>query len=77
MIEIKYATNGWYIVDADEGVTLFQDDDCAIEAFADLLAYVASNYGPSTGRYSEKRIQVGIKPGDKYEDSLEEMTIDA
>lgn len=38
-----------------------------IEAFAQFLRLLADEYGPSTSRYSEKRIRVKISPGDKFD----------
>ena len=43
------------------------DDGDDVECFADFLRLVANEYGPSTSRYSAKRIYVEVKPGDKYE----------
>jgi len=37
------------------------------DAFAALLRVICDNYGPSDSRYSEKRIHIITKHGDKYE----------
>lgn len=39
-----------------------------IEAFADFLRFLDEHYGPSTSRYSPKRIYLSVKPGDKHPD---------
>ena len=41
--------------------------DDEVECFADFLRYLDDEYGPATSRYSEKRIYITIKPGDKYD----------
>ncbi len=38
-----------------------------VECFADFLIYLNEEYGPSTGRHSEKRIYISVEPGDKFE----------
>lgn len=38
-----------------------------VECFADFLRYLDEHYGPSTSRYSEKRIYIRVEPGDKCE----------
>ena len=38
-----------------------------IEAFADFLRHLVDHYGPTTSRYSPKRISIRVEPGDKYE----------
>ena len=44
------------------------DGEDDIERFADFLRYVDDDFGPSTSRYSKKRIYISIGPGDKHED---------
>lgn len=39
-----------------------------VEAFADFLRYLDNHYGPSTSRYSPKRIHIVVEPGDKHPD---------
>lgn len=41
--------------------------DNEVECFADFLIYLNEEYGPSTGRHSEKRIYISVEPGDKFE----------
>ena len=38
-----------------------------IEAFAEFLRVLLDEYGPTTSRYSPKRIHVIVEPGDRYE----------
>ena len=52
--------------EADEIVYQETETD-EIEAFADFLRLLLEHYGPSTSRYSPKRIHVVIEPGDKFE----------
>jgi len=40
-------------------------DGGEIQAFADFLRYLNEHYGPSTRRYSPKRIYISVKLGDK------------
>ena len=77
--EIRNVRNGVVlIVDPALPETLpeeivYQDIDGAdVEAFADFLRHVLDNYGPTTSRYSSKRIHVIVEPGDKYEGGSEE-----
>lgn len=43
------------------------DEEEEIECFADFLRVLNDEYGPTTSRYSSKRIYINIEPGDKYE----------
>jgi hypothetical protein len=43
-----------------------------VEPFADFLRCLLDHYGPSTSRYSPKRIHILVEPGDKWEQSAEE-----
>ncbi len=43
--------------------------DDEVDGFADFLRYLNNEFGPSTGRYSSKRISIRVEPGDKYETS--------
>ena len=75
LFEIRRAHNGCLlkVIDVDDGsgeheAIVYQetyDDD--IECFADCLRYVEEVYGPSTNRYSQKRIYIHVDSGDKYE----------
>lgn len=43
------------------------DEDDEVDCFAEFLQLINEHYGPSTNRYSEKRIHISVGPGDKYE----------
>jgi hypothetical protein len=51
-----------------EEICYQETDDNEIEAFADFLRFLDEHYGPSTSRYSAKRIHILVKPGDKHND---------
>ncbi len=40
--------------------------DDEVECFADFLRHLDTEYDPSANRYSEKRIYITVKPGDKF-----------
>lgn len=72
--EIRPASNGVVLrVDHDfpdaepEEVVYQEQDGNEVEAFADFLRHLDAHYGPSTSRYSEKRIYITVEPGDKFE----------
>jgi hypothetical protein len=73
MIKINSALNGWILETDSHGETpetyVFSHNDCEeqeIKAFAQLLNTIRDLIAPSTSRYSEHRIYVDIRPGDKY-----------
>lgn len=76
--ELRHAANGAVLrieQDPDDGTSVeeivYQErDGDEIEAFAEFLRLISENYGPSTSRYSPKRIRIIVEPGDKYEDSM-------
>ena len=75
--EIRSTKNGAVLRvehDYPEGETeeiCYQETDGGeIEAFADFLRLLDENFGPSTSRYSPKRIYISVKPGDKHGDSF-------
>lgn len=41
------------------------------ENFAEFLYEILENFGPSSSRYSEKRIYIEVRPGDKFEGGKE------
>lgn len=71
--EIRPATNG-IVLKVDHGeqdekpeeIVYQESDGNEIEAFADFLRLLNDHYGPSTSRYSSKRILITIQPGDKW-----------
>jgi hypothetical protein len=69
--EIRPAQNGIVLKvdhgDEDEEIVYQESDGNEIEAFADFLHFINDHYGPSTSRYSPKRIHITIEPGDKFE----------
>lgn len=71
--EIRRAANGAILLvetdapDATPDEVVYQErEDDEIEAFADFLRHLLEHYGPSTSRYSAKRIHIVVEPGDKY-----------
>jgi hypothetical protein len=75
MITVKTAINGWVLELQSNGESIetyvfsYQDDlsdEDEVKTFASLLRRIDSLIGPSTGRYSEHRIYVDVRPGDKY-----------
>lgn len=74
--KIRHVTNGAILrvetdaPDAEVDEVVYQErEDDEIEAFADFLRHLLDHYGPTTSRYSAKRINVVVEPGDKYEPS--------
>jgi hypothetical protein len=74
--EIRPARNGW-ILKVEESqskggeaaeVVYEEKYDDEVECFADFLRTLEEEFGPSTNRYSPKRIYIRIEPGDKFED---------
>ena len=73
--EIRHATNGWILkaeVPSSEGVEVNEvvcqeKYDNEIEFFADFLRVLDEEFGPSTSRYSPKRICIRVEPGDKHD----------
>lgn len=73
-IQIRRAKNGLVLKviskgGESEGKEIVYQEKYAdeVECFADFLRYLDEKYGPSTSRYSEKRIYISVNPGDKYE----------
>jgi hypothetical protein len=71
--EIRRVRNGAVLrVEAESaeegGEIVYQETDSdEIEAFADFLRHLLDHYGPTTSRYSPKRIRILVEPGDKHE----------
>jgi hypothetical protein len=74
--EIKRAKNGYTVsCNSEEEPLVFQeisDELEEIEAWACFLRELNDMYGPSTSRYSAKRIYIDVRPGDKHEDYIDE-----
>src|SRR5512135_2080930 len=66
------AVNGWVAEEIDdEGRKIVGEEiEDEHEAFCSLLQGVTEHFGPSSGRYSEKRIRVITLPGDKWSGDL-------
>ena len=58
--------------DEAEEIVYQEGESDEIEAFADFLRFLLEHYGPSTSRYSPKRIHIVVEPGDKWEQPLDE-----
>lgn len=80
--ELRRARNGWILKverpafgdgEPDEVVYESSHDD-EVECFADFLRSLNDELGPSTSRYSPKRVYVQVEPGDKYEDGRDAAT---
>lgn len=70
--EIKRAKNGIllsvHFTDGEFEELVYQEvEENEVEAFANFLRVLDEHYGPSTSRYSPKRIYVRMEPGDKFE----------
>lgn len=69
--ELKFAKNGWileYEVDGEMEKWVMNEGEDEVGAFANMLHIVTEQLGPSTGRYSRKRIYINCFPGDKNEE---------
>lgn len=54
---------------SEEKEIVYQEKyDDEVECFVDFLRYMNEEYGPSTSRYSPKRIYISVEPGDKHEE---------
>jgi hypothetical protein len=53
--------------DSGEEIVYQEQEDDEIEAFADFLRHLVDHYGPTTSRYSRKRISIRVDPGDKHD----------
>lgn len=75
VVKITNAINGWmlefhldeeqvvrYVFSYEDG----PDGENEVNSFAGLLRQIDTLIGPSTSRYSEHRIYVDVRPGDKY-----------
>lgn len=87
MIKIDMVTNGWILEDHnDETFTrriVFEHEDnfrncekSEVETFVRLLWVLNDLIGPTTSRYSQHRVEIGIKKGDKCDDHLQDEIIE-
>ena len=77
-LEIRQVKNGVvFSIDGSEEIVYQErdDEDLSADAFAEILRFIIDEYGPSTSRYSAKRIYVEVRPGDKYEQGSGEFTV--
>ena len=71
--EIRRVENGVVLKighdeDEPEEELVYQErDEGEVEAFAEFLRELVLSYGPSTGRYSPRRIHIRVEPGDNYD----------
>jgi len=76
--EMRQARNGWILKverpvlspGESDRIVCEEDYDDEVECFAAFLRTLDEEFGPSTSRYSAKRICVRIEPGDKFEDAI-------
>ena len=79
--KIKRAKNGYIIqCNSEESPTVFQEIsdgilDDEVDAFASFLRHLNFEYGPSSNKYSRKRIFVDIRPGYACEDGWIRHTV--
>lgn len=66
---VRFATNGWIVesTNGDESTEIVGAElNNETEAFIAFLRDVDSQFGPSSGRYSQDRIHIFSMPGDNY-----------
>lgn len=80
IFEMRRAKNGYVLKVTDPEAKDFGEEEVVcqeeysddegneVERFADFLRYLSDHYGPTTSRYSPKRIYIRVAPGDKHED---------
>ena len=66
-VVLRVETDG---AEPGEEIVYQAQEDGEVEAFADFLRHLVEHYGPTTSRYSPKRISIRIDPGDKYEPTV-------
>ena len=70
--KLYMAENGT-IMKTEETTRLYEIGKSECETFAQMLRDLKEEFGPTCGRHSPERIYVEVRPGDKYEDHLEEL----
>lgn len=68
VLKIIQADNG-YILSTGSTTEVVSDDGDEVDDFATVLRKIDNLCGPSTSKYSPKRIHVIVEPGENYEDS--------
>lgn len=84
-ILIETTENGWivteydkelgrkkYLFQTDGNLSLDVSDHVDVSIFCEVLRFIDDLIGPTTNRYSKKRIHVDTVQGDKFEDAGEE-----
>ena len=59
-----------YIVEHLESTYVYQDN---IESFAEMLAQINLDIGPTTSRHSDEKIYIQVAPGDKNQNFTDEV----
>ena len=65
-----YNGGGFYYGNSD-GITLedIDEDELGhVDSLVNALWFIVDRIGPSTSRYSKKRVKISIEPGDKCEE---------
>lgn len=74
-IKITHAVNGFVLerkIEDEKQYFAFGGEHDEVDTCADMLRFILSEMGPCTSRYSDKRIYVVVKPGDKNEKFTDE-----
>jgi hypothetical protein len=69
---VSKVVNGYMISHQNGDIEVFEETDSEAQTFARLLWAISNDIGPSTSRYSQERVTVEVKPGDKYEGTDQE-----
>lgn len=77
LFRVGEAANGYIVESRDASMlAVFEageyDENGEVDCFVNLLRFILEQHGPSTSRYSAKRIYIEVRPGDKYEPSASE-----
>ncbi len=72
--EIIGAKNGWVLKCEDpenESLVVGAETEDEVECFREFLMAVDESYGPSTSKYSPKRIRIICVPGNSFDGELD------
>ena len=78
--EMTNALNGWVLKceDSDsETMIVGAETEDEIECFRDFLTAIDENYGPTTSKYSPKRIRILCLPGNSFVGELEPQQLES